>query len=285
MNFGLELVPQVAIFLIVAVSALPAISTGRMLVLGVSGCYTVGAFVSVWFDAGQPGGTASMVIGALGGGLAGAFLAAACLRLRGDYFALASLCFAEVVRLGLLINPPFPGPQGIAGVPRGTLLGFSIESPEAIATAALLCLGLISTVTTLTLVSPWAAALRATSDNERAARTNGLPTNRIRSTALVYMGLGSGIAGALGTRYLSLADANTFSLPDSILVLVVLLLAGAPSVWRCIVFGTLVSSFSEVLRFIATGAIREIAFAALLVAAALVVRDDLRNQDTLEALP
>lgn len=285
MSFAIELVPRVAIFLIIAVSSIPAISSGRMLLLGVSGFYTVGAFASAWFDGGQPGGTLALLVGAAAGGLAAAALSAACGRLRGDYFALATLCFAELVRLALLINPPFPGPQGISGVQRGTLFGFPLDATSSIAVAALLCLAAVAAVTAIVLRSPWASALRAVSDNERAARTMGLPVNAIRTTALLYAGAWSGLAGALGARYLSLADAGSFALPDSILVLVVLLLAGKPGVFRCIVFGAAISALSELLRFVATGADREIAFAVLLFVAALAVRDDLRSHDTLEALP
>jgi branched-chain amino acid transport system permease protein len=285
MSFTIDLVPRIALFLMVAVSALPAISSARMLLLGVSSFYTVGAFASAWFDGGQAGGTLSLLMGAACGCLAAAVLAGACRRLRGDYFALATLCFAELARLVLLISPPFPGPQGIPGIQRGTLLGFSLNTTLSIAVAALLFLCAAASVTALLLRSPWASALRATSDNEQAAKTFGLPVEAMRSTTLLYAGAWSGLAGALGARHLSLADASTFALPESILVVVVLLLAGTPSVFRCLLFGTAIATLSEVLRFVATGTTREIAFAALLFVAALSVRDDLRNQDTSEGLP
>ncbi len=280
MTFVIQIAPAILLFLVVAVAALPAISQGRMLILGTSAFYTIGAFSSVWLtQTNATPGTISLLAGGLLGGASGVLLAFLCARLRGDYFALATLCFAELLRLLLLISPPFPGPQGIPGISRGALLWVSLETPEAMAAAAGVLLLLCSAATALVIASPWGAALQAVHDHEIAARSSGLPVQKIRLVALAYAGAWAGAAGALGVRYLSLADAETFSLPESIMVLVVILLAAGPSVVRCLTFGTMLAALSELLRFVATGAVRQIVFGGLLFALALVLRDDLRSAE------
>jgi branched-chain amino acid transport system permease protein len=286
MRFVVQIAPAVILFLVVTVSALPAIAQARMLMLGTAAFYTAGAFVSIYVSGqGRIPGTLSMVVGGLAGAVTGIFLAGICHRLRGDYFALATLCFAELLRLVLLINPPFPGPQGIAGIARGTLIGLPIDSGLAMTTATSILLVAVSVTTALLIRSPWGAALHAVHDHEIAARSTGLPVNTIRLGCLAYVGAWSGMAGALGVRYLSLADADNFSLSESIMVLVVVLLSGSPSVMRCLLFGAVLATLSELLRFVATGAIRQIVFGALLFFLALVVRDDLRSADTSEVRP
>ncbi len=216
----------------------------------------------------------------LGGALAGATMGILCNRLRGDYFALGTLCFAELLRLSLVISPPFPGPQGIPGIARGTLGLVSIESAPAMVVAALILLLACSLITSLLIAAPWGASLRAVHDHEIGAKSSGLPVGRIRLGALTYAGAWGGTAGALGARYLSLADVESFALPESIMVLVVVLLAGRPSVSRCLLTGATIAALNELLRFLATGAVRQIAFGAILFGLAFILRDDLRTADT-----
>lgn len=280
MNFVNQIAPSIILFLVVTVSTLPAITQARMLLLGTSAFYTVGVFASVYrVSPEQPPEVFSLLIGGIAGGLTGALLACICMRLRGDYFALATLCFAELLRLVLIINPPFPGPQGIPGIPRGTLFGISLASAGTMTTAAGVLLILTSVTTALVIASPWGAALQGIHDNEAAARSAGLPVTRIRLAALVYVGFWSGTAGALGVRYLSLADADSFSLTESIMVLVVVLLSARPSVPRCLAFGAGIAALSEILRFVTTGALRQIVFGALLFFLAFVIRDTLWNSE------
>jgi branched-chain amino acid transport system permease protein len=280
MNLALEILPRIALFLVVVIAAMPAVIQARMLLLGTSAFFTAGAFSSLALGTTpQSLGTVSLLMGALGGGIVGATLAGVCTRLRGDYFALATLCFGELLRLLLLVSPPFVGPQGVPGIARGTLLGISLNSRFAIAATAMLLLALVSVVTILAMKAPWGAALQATRDNERSARTSGLLINSIRRHALIYAGVWGGLAGAVSVRHLSLADPNAFSLTNSILVLAVLLLTGRPSVPTCLLVGCAISAVAELLRFVATGAMREIAFGLFLFCGALILRDNLRDVD------
>ena len=81
------------------------------------------------------------------------------------------------------------------------------------------------------------------------------------------------VGGALSVRHLSLADTDSFALSESILVLVVILLARKVCVSRCLVLGALIGCASEILRFFATGAYRQILFGLVLLGLAVVVRD------------
>jgi branched-chain amino acid transport system permease protein len=275
MTFALHVLPSIALFMVVAVSALPAISQARMLLLGASASYTSGMFLPVWLYGETVPDTVFLLVGGGAGSLVGALLALVCRKLRGDYFALATLCFAELLRLVLLINPPFPGPQGIPGVPRGTILSVPLESAGAMAGAALALLFLASIATAFSMRSPWGAGLQASSDHELSARTSGVAVDKLRASALVYAGLWGGLAGALAVRYLSLADVEAFALTESVMVLVVALLAARNSIARCLAVSCVVGLGSELLRFFATGALRQIVFGTTLFILAFIVRGSL----------
>ncbi len=280
MSLILELAPRIALFLVVVVAAMPAVTQARMLLLGTSAFYTAGAFASVAFGLGvHQFGAGSLLVGGVAGGLTAAFLAIVCRNLRGDYFALATLCIAELLRLVLLISPPFVGPQGIPGVPPGYIFGISLASPWAMAMACIALLAFASALTLFVMKAPWGATVQATRDNERAARTTGLASHAIRRTALIYAGVWAGLSGALGVRYLSLADVNTFALSNSILVLVVLLLAARPSVPMALIVGLAVSTVAELLRLVTTGAVREIYFGGLLLLAAIALRGETQDRE------
>lgn len=277
MTFLIEQLPQLLLFVLVVVGALPAIGQGRMLLLGTAGFYATGEFLAAWLPTlGFAPGTLVLALGGLGGGASAALFGLLCRRLRGDYFALGSLSFAELVRQTLLLNPPFFGPQGISGVARGTALGLSLALPwTLVALGGLLVVGAV--LTAQALRSPWGAALRACGDHELAAQTAGLPVERIRLVALVYAGTFAGIAGALGARELGLADVENFSLTESVMVLMAVLLTGRPRLKRALGFAIILGLLSELLRFLFGGAWRQMAFGICLGVLALIVRDQLSD--------
>ena len=273
---ALEVWPQVCCFLLVVIAAIPAVQQCRMLLLGSAAFYTVGAYgFGIFVQSGYAANGVALFVGSVGGGAAGVVMAVLCWRLRGDYFALATLCFAELLRLTLLIEPPFPGPQGISGLPRTIVFGLSLRPRLAMALAASAALAGVASLTALAVRSPWGAGLQAIRDNEVAARTLGLPVDVLRVTALFYCGLWAGLAGAIAASYSSLADTDSFSLTESIMVLLVILLANRPSVARCLAVGVVVAVLSEGLRFVASGAVRQIVFGALLIGLAVLNRDEL----------
>lgn len=280
MPFVMEALPGILLFMVAALAVLPAIEQGRMLLLGTAAFFVSGAYGSAWLiSTGWTPNTLAWLAGGVIGASVGLMMGLVCLRLRKDYFALATLCFAELLRLVLRIEPPFPGPQGISGVTRGSLFGLPLTSQESVVAASVGLLCVTALAVHLVSKAPWAASLQAARDNERAARTIGLPVDRIRITALVFGGFWCGLAGALSARHISLADGDTFALTESIMVIVVVLLAGGASVARCLFFGFLIGSLAEGLRFVASGAVKEMAFGALLFVLALLVRDELKETE------
>lgn len=284
MKYVLEALPQVLLFLVATIGVLPAIHQARMLLLGTAALFTAGAYASAAVvSVGFPPHGFDLLLGAVAGVLAALALGLACRRLRGDYFALGTLAFAELFRLLLRIEPPFPGPEGIPGISRGTFAGIPLGGQLGLILVIGLVLLVASFATALVISSPWGAALQAARDDETAARTTGLPVNRLRLGALLYGGAWAGLAGAFSVRHLSLADSDTFALTESIMVLVVILLAGRPSVARCLFFGFLVGALAEMLRFLATGAVKQMLFGVLLFLLAIVLRDELGGGEMQEA--
>lgn len=186
---------------------------------------------------------------ALAAGL-GVCLGALTLRLRGPFFSLASIAFAEVVRIGAVNWRSLTrGSEGVFLPFQPTLAGFVFESR---ATYALVALGLTALVVVVTAwlerskLGYWLAAFR---EDEEAARSLGVRTVRV---SLAATALSSGLTALAGTLY---AQYILFIEPDSVLSLnvslqlpLIAIVGGAGTVWGPLLGSLLITPAGFLLR-------------------------------------
>ena len=166
----------------------------------------------------------------LGGGLAALFgvvLGYPTLRLRGDYLAIMTLGFGEIVRVvatnwvGLT-----RGPMGIRGIPPPGLFGYELKSPLALYYVALVLLVLAVTTIALVVRSYVGRAWIAIREDEVAAETMAVHTSRFKLFAYAAAGFYGGVTGvffAHSQRYIS---PFSFTLFENILILMLIVLGG-----------------------------------------------------------
>jgi branched-chain amino acid transport system permease protein len=187
--------------------------------------------------------------------LAGVLLGLPVLRLRGDYLAIVTLGFAEMIRVVAQQNEwIFNGDRGIPSIPHppGEVGGepfFGFEFKEyywLVLTVIILMVFLIRNMYHSRVGRAW-VAIR---EDEDAAEIMGVNTYKFKIWAFC-MGAGiGGLSGALWASQASFINASTFRLENSILVLSAVLLGGAGNIGGAILGGFLVIYIPEWLRSI-----------------------------------
>jgi len=226
-----------------------------MINLGLVGFFAFGAYVSAL--ATKRGGV-PMVLGIAGAvvltAAAGAVMALVTARLRGDYLAIITLGFSEVVRITAsneiwLTN----GTDGISGIPgpwRGRV------TPEAF---NLIYLALAAAVVAVVLAvlqrvrySPYGRVLRAIRDDDQVTAVAGKHVLRFKVEAFAVSAGILGVAGALWGHYTSFIAPDVFVPLITIYVVLALTAGGTGNNWGALVGAFLVVFFMEGTRF-ATG--------------------------------
>lgn len=224
-----------------------------MVNLGLAGFFALGAYASALATValGLPIAL-GIVIAISVASLAGALLSRLTLNLRGDYLAIVTLGFGEVIRL-IAANEIWltNGSDGIPGIPgpfRGTLtpLQFNALSAALLAVAVALAWWMTERLRR----SPYGRALRAIRDDETAAAVAGKPVRRFKVQAFA---IGAGLLGLAGAAY---AHFTSYVAPDifrpllTIYIFLALTAGGTGSTAGAVLGAVLVIAILEGSRFI-----------------------------------
>ena len=219
------LVP-ICINIILAVSLNLTVGFLGELTLGHAGFMSVGAYAGCLFSIAMQDilPTAvrfplAMLVGGLVAAVFGVLIGIPVLRLHGDYLAIVTLAFGEIIR-SVIINLEFTG--GAAG-----LKGTPQDSTFVIAFAVVL----ITLLVIMNLVnSRHGRAITAIRDNRIAAEASGINVTYFRMLAFVIAAFFAGVAGVLYGHNLSILSASTFDYNKSIELLVIVVLGGMGSI-------------------------------------------------------
>ena len=217
--------------------------------------------------------------GAVLAGIAGALLGAPTLRLRGDYLAIVTLGFGEIIRI-LLRNLDRPvnltnGPKGIAQVDPVTLLGVNLGRTQELFGLRLpsvyLYYYLFAALVVLILFacirlerSRIGRAWMAIREDEEAAQAMGLNTLRLKLLAFAIGAAFGGISGALFASFQGFVSPESFTLNESIAVLAMVVLGGMGHIPGVILGCVLLAALPEALRA-SMGPLQQALFGQVLV--------------------
>jgi len=205
-------------------------------------------------------------LGALIAGLAGVLLGAPTLKLRGDYLAIVTLGFGEIVRV-FLNNLDAPvnitnGPKGIAAIDEISMFGvnlgktqhvFGLEMPKVTNYYFLLLLLVVIAVVICYRLerSRIGRAWMAIREDEVAAKAMGINTRNLK---LLAFGMGATLGGVSGVMFASFQgfiSPESFSLQESIMIVAMVVLGGIGHIPGVIVGALLLAALPEVLRYVA----------------------------------
>ena len=239
-----------------------------LLDLGYIAFYAVGAYVyallaSPHFDIHWPF-WAILPLGAAVAALFGVLIGAPTLKLRGDYLAIVTLGFGEIVRI-FLNNLSQPvnitnGPQGIARIDPFRLGGVDFSKSESF--LGLVFSGPIKYYYLLLAVllavifvnvrlqnSRIGRAWEAVREDEIAARATGIDTTRLKLLAFAMGASFGGVAGGMFSAIQGFVSPESFVLVESIMVVSMVVLGGMGNIWGVILGALLLSFVPEILRF------------------------------------
>ncbi len=230
--------------------------------IGHAGFYAVGAYVgAAWtmlalphivksvplLALGAPVGDSlnlliALALGAGGAALAGFLVGLPSLRLRGDYLAIVTLGFGEVIR-GVLLNlDAVGGPRGLSGIP-----GLVKSNDLAIFWVFLVVL-LVIVVSRNLLQSVRGLTWLAVREDEVAADSMGVDTTKVKVTAFVIGSAFAGAAGVLFAHFFTGISPDYFDMNNSIIITTMVILGGTGSVTGAVLAAALLSVLPELLR-------------------------------------
>lgn len=212
--------------------------TGQ-LSLGHAGFMSIGAYASAMFSIhlGVPF-WATLIVGTAFGGIFGALLGIPILRLRGDYLAIATLGFAEIVRVVILNTPSLGGALGIYGIPQSTNLLITL----VLVFFAIFFMYRLEK-------SRHGLAIRSIREDEIAAEMMGINISRYKVLSFAIGSAFAGLGGALYAHFLSYINPVDFGFMKSIEQLCMLVLGGMGSIVGAVFGSVVLSTIPELLRF------------------------------------
>jgi len=258
---GLMASPQFAALLESVVNYSPALSEALVAMFG-EDIRTNGIHLSVW---------AIVPLAAIMAGLFGALLGAPTLKLRGDYLAIVTLGFGEIIRIFMNnLNDPINftnGPQGInlidpirifgvslageAGSKATVYVGgFGIPSVNAYYFLFLLLCIVTIFMTSRLQHSRLGRAWVAIREDEIAAKAMGINTRNVKLLAFSMGACFGGVAGAMFAAFQGFVSPESFSFTESIAVLAMVVLGGIGHIPGVVMGGVLLAALPEVLRHV-----------------------------------
>ncbi|MBT4512779.1 MAG: branched-chain amino acid ABC transporter permease [Chloroflexi bacterium] len=272
MEYLLHILILIGIYTILSVSLNLISGYTGLISIAHAAFYGVGAYVAaiMALELHSPF-LANIICAVLLGGLLGALVGIPSLRIRDDYFVIATFAF-QVITFSILNNWVLftGGPMGLPGIPQPSIFGYTISSHfEFLFLISLFCLFIVW-ISHRLVHSPFGRVLKAIREDEIFAQTAG--KNVAAYKVLVFM-IGAGmaaVAGVMYAHYVSFIDPTSFTVMESIFIISIVIIGGSGSLWGPVVGAVVLVILPELLRFIGLPSsvaanIRQIIYGGLLV--------------------
>ena len=208
------------------------------LALGHAGFMSIGAYTAAMctlkFDS-------PLFISLLAGGLlaaaVGILIGLPILRLKGDYLAITTLGFGEIIRVIITNIDALGGAKGLAGIPYNTNFTWAYF-------LAFLTFVVIKNI----ISSTQGRAMIAIREDEIAAEAMGINSTYIKLMAFTIASMFAGIAGGLYAHYFMFIDPNSFNFTKSIEIVTFVVLGGMGSLYGSVIATSILTFLPELLR-------------------------------------
>lgn len=193
----------------------------------------------------------NLIVGGILASLFGMTLGSPTLRLRGDYLAIMTLGFGEIIRLvatnwiGLT-----QGPMGIRAIPLPSVFGYSLDTPLELYYLSLAVLVVVVGLITLVVHSYLGRAWMAIREDETAAEAMGINTAKYKLYAYAAGGFIGGVTGVLFAHTQQYISPLNFTLFENILILMLVVLGGMGTLFGPIIGAAVWVIFLELTRSI-----------------------------------
>ncbi|MNJ99920.1 High-affinity branched-chain amino acid transport system permease protein LivH [compost metagenome] len=163
------------------------------------------------------------------------------LRLKGDYLAIVTLGFGEIIRVALLNMDFVGGPRGFSGIPG---LGSFLKSFSFASFWVILCFFTIWRL----MQSSHGRGFLSVREDEIAAEAMGINTTKMKVRAFVLSSFFAGVAGALYAHFTNFINPSSFTFLQSVNAVIMVVLGGMGSMTGSIIAAIIITVLPEVLR-------------------------------------
>lgn len=192
-----------------------------------------------------------LLIGAILAGIFGIIIGYPSLRLKGDYLALATF------GLGIIVYSVAKnwvsltrGPMGLPGIPQFSLFGYEISNVFSYLILVLIFVGLAFIAIRNITNSPFGRILKGIREDEIGTLAMGKNVNRYKLIVFVVGAFFAGIAGSLYAHYITFIDPSSFTVMESIAILLMVVFGGMGSLGGSFIGASVLVIFPELLRFL-----------------------------------
>lgn len=213
------------------------------LTLGHAGFFAIGAYAGAYFTqnmnlVGSVEFPLAILVGGVVTAVFGYIVSIPTLRLKGDYLAIITLAFGEIVR-NILTNLKATGAAaGYTGI-----RGYSTF------TWAFVIMAISVLLVRSLIASRQGRDIVAIREDEIAAESMGVNLNKYKQLAFVFAAFLAGVAGVIYAHYMCYIQPSTFTLNKSIEILVMVVLGGMGNIYGSIISACILTALPEVLRF------------------------------------
>ena len=255
------LVQQIGVYVLLAIGLNVVVGYAGLLDLGYVAFYAIGAYVAAYWTGALPVhppidlNMFFVIPFAIAAAmLAGVFLGAPTLRLRGDYLAIVTLGFGEIIQIvATNLTSITGGPEGASGIANFQVNLLGVHYAWGISNLPYYYLLLGFTVIALIAFrlledSKVGRAWSAIREDEVAAESNGINVLKYKVMAFAIGASTSGFAGLITASQFTYINPGDFTVQLSILVLVLVIFGGMGSLWGAVIGAAVIQWFPQYLR-------------------------------------
>jgi branched-chain amino acid transport system permease protein len=271
-SYLFHLLILINIYGILAISLYPLVSLTGLMSVAHAAFFGIGAYTTAimsvnlgtpWF--------LNVGVGVVGAVIVSCAVSLPSARLHEDYFVIATFAFQMVV-FSVLNNwmSVTRGPQGIPNIPALVLFGHRVTTAPGFVSLSFAILALSYCIVERISKSPMGRVLRAIREDEVFAQTLGKDTGRAKVVIFAVSAALAAAAGSVYAHYVTYIEPTAFTINESILVLLMVILAGGEKTWGPLVGSAVLLVIPELLRMFglpsAIGAnVRQIVYGCVLV--------------------
>lgn len=252
-----EVLANVGLYMLMALGLNIAVGLAGLFDLGYVTNFAVGAYLVGVLTSTGPQGIGHfnfwmiLPVSIIAAMFTGFMLALPVVRMRGDYLAIATLGFGEIIRLLALSDwfaPLIGGAQGVLFIPKPGILGFSFQSPQQIYYIILAACVLVLFVSQRLDISRTGRQWRAIREDEPVANAMGIDVTWVKTLAFTLSAASGGLSGAIFASKLGTIFPHSFQLLISVNVLCIIIIGGMASIPGIAIGSLLLVGVPELLR-------------------------------------
>ena len=241
---GIYIILTLSLNLIVGYTGLPALGHAAFSCIGAytSSLLALNMGLSPWIG---------LLIGACVAAVSGIVIGYPAVRLKGDYLALATFGLGVII-YSIAKNwvSLTRGPMGLPGIPGFSLFGFDFSETWSYLLLVIVFVAITIFVIRRIVDSPFGRVLRSIREDEIAAETLGKNTVKHKLMVFVIGAFFAGIAGSLYAHYITFIDPSSFTVMESITILLMVIFGGMGVISGSVVGAVVLVVFPELLRFL-----------------------------------